>query len=160
MKTVAGFCLAALLAILTGFFPAPATANEAFAVKSMEEFLEYQYALREAVESREGKFATLSPSNRARLIRAQDEIFRILSNKSSVNRLGDRDRRDLYNAQHVVAAIVTANRDERSTCYFESELGTHLRTLQCRTVAESEEMRRDNSQKYAKLQRCKGKCSR
>ncbi len=161
MKTVTGFCLTALLAILTGLFASPATADEAFEVKSMEEFLEYQYSLREAVESGEGRFSELSGTDRTRLIRAQDEIFRILANKSSVKRLGERDRRDLYNAQHVVAAIVTRNRGDRSICQFESELGSRLQTINCRTVAEAEEMRRDNSRKYGQLQRCKGsECSR
>jgi len=160
MKFVAGICSTLLLAAVVSLSTAPAFAGEAFAVKSMEEFLEYQYALREAVESGEGRFATLSPGERGKLIRAQDEIFRILSDKSSVKRLGDRDRRELYNAQHVVAAIVTRSRDGRSTCHFESDVGTHLQTVQCRTVAESEAVRRDNSRKYAQLQRCRGKCSR
>ena len=160
MKSVGSICSTLLLAAVVALAAAPSFAGEAFEVKSMDEFLEYQYALREAVESGEGRFAALSPTDRAKLIRAQDEIFRVLSGESSVKRLGDRDRRDLYNAQHVVAAIVTGNRDDRSTCYFQSDLGTHLQTIRCRTVAETEAIRRDNSRKYGLMQRCRGKCRR
>lgn len=156
MKSVAAACSALLLTLAVGLVPVPSFAGEAFAVKTMEEFLEYQYALREAVESGEGRFATLTPPERSKLIRAQDDIFRILARSTSVKRLSDRERRDLYNAQHVVAAIVTDNRDDRSTCRFASDLGTHLQTVQCRTVAESEAIRRDNSQKYGQIQRCRG----
>lgn len=158
MKTVASICTTLLLAAVVALSSAPAFAGEAFAVKSMEEFLEYQYALREAVESGKGRFASMIPTERTKLFRAQDDIFRILADSTSVKRLGDRDRRDLYNAQHVVAAIVTADRDGRSTCHFASDLGTHLRTVQCRTVAESEAIRRDNGRKYAQMQRCRGEC--
>lgn len=145
------FAAAALIVV-----SAPMLAAEAFAVKSMEDFLDYQYALREAVESGEGKFAALTPTDRTRLIRAQDEIFRILGSKTSVKRLGERDKRLLYNAQHVVAAIVTSNDDDRSICRSTNDLGSHLGTVQCRTVAEAEAIRVDNRDRYAKLQRCRG----
>ncbi len=144
--------LAATLMLAGG----PLLAAEPFAVASMEDFLDYQYALREAVQSGEGKFAALAPSDRIKLIRAQDEIFRILGGKTSVQRLGERDKRTLYNAQHVVAAIVTKNDDDRSICRSTMDVGSHLAITQCRTVAETDARRVDNRDRYAKLQRCKG----
>lgn len=140
---------------------AVAEPEEPFEVTSLDHFLDYQYALREAVESGEGKFAALAPTERTKLIRAQDEIFRILGGKTSVKRLGDRDKLSLYNAQHVVAAIVTSNDNDRSICRSTSALGSHLATTKCRTVAETETTRLDHRDRYAKLQRCRGsECSK
>ncbi len=161
MKNVSKGWQTLLLAATLACMGAPTFAAEAFAVKSMDEFLDYQYALRNAVESGEGKFALLEPADRSKLIRAQDEIFQILDGVTSVKRLNNRDQEALYNAQHVVAAIVTKNEDDRSICYSTPDLGTHLATLRCRTVAEAEAMRVDNKDKFARLQRCKGaKCGR
>ncbi len=160
MNLVRTHWLPSLLAVGMALAPAYAGAEEPYAVKSMDEFLDYQYALREAVESGEGRFASLSPTDRAKLIRAQDEIFRILDGKSSARRLNDRDRRSLYNAQHVVAAVVTQNDDDRSICRNMNDLGTHISTVQCRTVAEVAATRVDNRDRFARLQKCKGsECS-
>lgn len=133
-----------------------ASTAEPFAVASMDDFLEYQYALRAAVDSGEGKFASLSPSDRTRLLRAQDDIFRILDRKTSVKRLSERDKRVLYNAQHVVAAVVTKNDDDRSVCRSANDLGTHIGSVKCFTVAETEARRIDNRDRFARLQKCKG----
>lgn len=149
------FAAAALIVV-----SAPMLAAEAFAVKSMEDFLEYQYALRAAVESNEGRFAELAPVDRSKLVRAQDQIFRILDGKTSLKRLSERNRNSLYNAQHVVAAIVTKNDDNRSICRSTSDLGSHLGTVQCRTVAEAEGTRLDNRDRFARLQKCRGECRR
>jgi len=160
MKNVAKGWQMLLLAAAMTVMSAPMLAAEAFAVTSMEDFLDYQYALREAVESGEGKFAALTPTERTKLIRAQDEIFRILGGKTSVKRLNDRDKTSLYNAQHMVAAIVTSNEDNRSICRNSTELGTHLATVQCRTVADAETVRVENRDRFARLQKCRGACKR
>ncbi len=154
-----GWRLLALAGTLA-FACAPLLATEPFAVTSMEDFLDYQYSLREAVESGEGRFAALAPTDRTKLIRAQNDIFRILDGKTSVKRLNDRDRAALYNAQHVVAAIVTQSDDDRSICRSTSDLGSHIGTYQCRTVADAETTRVENRDRFVQLQKCRGKCSR
>lgn len=149
-------CLLVLcLLALTGT-GAPANADEPFAVKSLEDFLDYQYALRDAVLSGEGRFGTLAKPDKSKLLQVQDEIFRILDGKSSVRRLSDRDKKLLYNAQHVVAAIVMQSDKDMSVCRHVNEIGTHLATVQCRTTAEMRETRQDNRERFGKLQRCRG----
>ncbi len=149
-----GIVLSALLAMLSA--SVPAASGEPFAVKSMEDFLDYQYALRDAVESGKGRFGALPKVERSKLLRAQDEIFRILEGKTSVKRLSERDKKSLYNAQHVVAAIVTGAGDDMSVCRSVNDIGTHLTTVECRTTAEVRATGEDNRERFGKLQQCRG----
>lgn len=149
-----GIAISTLLAMVSASLPA--ASGEPFAVKSMEDFLDYQYALRDAVESGKGRFAELAKVDRSKLLRAQDDIFRILDGKTSVKRLSERDKKTLYNAQHVVAAIVTGAGDDMNVCRSVNDIGTHLTTVECRTTAEVRATGEDNRERFGKLQQCRG----
>jgi hypothetical protein len=87
------------------------------------------------------KFAHVTEADKQRLYRAQDELFALLENRSSVDELTTDQRIALFNAQETVSAVLLEAELDREVCRREKTVGSHRATLVCTTVRERRAMK-------------------
>lgn len=116
-------------------FLAPAFAGPA-AIRDVPKYLDHQRDLREDVQYSK-KFAHVGKDAKARLYKAQDEIFSLLEGRSSVDELSTDQRIALFNAQETVNSVLTDAELDREVCKREKVLGSHRSSLVCMTVREA-----------------------
>ena len=122
--------LAAAL-LFGGTAAAAGGASKAVVIKDVARFLDYQRDLRDDLGSR--KFRHIRANERKQLIEAQDTIFALLQGKRSVDELDHEDQVKLYNAQGLVAAIITDAELDRPICRREKRVGTNRSETVCTT---------------------------
>lgn len=105
---------------------------------SLAERLATQKTLRSAVESREGKFARLTSSDKTRLVSAQDRIFELLGDGSSSAELDSRDMSMLQAAETEVANIVASldpTAKPKVVCSYKAPIGSNRKEKVCKQVS-------------------------
>lgn len=103
-------------------------------------FLEQQRDVREDFQHSK-KFKHVDAAAKARLYRAQDEIFVLLEGKRSVDELSTDQRIALFNAQETVSTVLLDAELDREVCKREKMVGSHRATLVCLTVREQRAMK-------------------
>lgn len=109
--------------------PKPAT------IRDIDDWIGHQRDVRAEFETSK-RWAHVKKAEKQRLYAAQDEAFALLEGHSSIDELGTDERIALYNAQGVIAAVVTNAELDREVCKREKVLGSHRANLVCMTERE------------------------
>lgn len=127
------FKIAALAALLfsSGVALADNNAASAVVIDNVPKFLDHQRDLRDELES--PKFRHIGSTNRQKLLAAQDELFVLLDGKRSVEELTHEQRIKVYNAQHLIAGIITNAELDRPICKREKRVGSNMAQTVCTT---------------------------
>jgi hypothetical protein len=123
--------LIALLAFATTASADNATQAQSVVVKDVAKFLDYQRDVRDDVRS--SKFKHMDESSKEKLLAAQDEIFRLLKGRKSIDELSHEQQIELYNAQNLVVGILTDAELDRPVCKREKRVGSNMATTVCTT---------------------------
>ena len=100
-------------------------------IKDIAKFLDYQRDLRDDLDTR--KFDHLRAASRQQLMKAQDEVFALLEGRRSVEELSHAEQIELYNAQHLIAGIITDAELDRPICKREKRVGSNRAETVCTT---------------------------
>jgi hypothetical protein len=106
--------------------------------QTVSEILQFQHALREKIDKPSGEYSRFDEGQIARMKRAQDNVFRMLSRVNSLDE---------------IKAILLANEGNRLICYRERKTGTNLLTKRCETYAEREAHARESERAMSDLSR-------
>lgn len=131
------FALAALLFSGTTLADNQASSPSPIVIKDVARFLDYQRDLRADVESK--KFRHIREAQRRELFKAQEQIFTLLDGKRSIEELSHEQQIELYNAQHLIAGIVTDAELDRPICKREKRVGSNRAETVCTTKRQMDE---------------------
>lgn len=129
--------------------PDPGTSRAASATKraptlhgmTRDEFLAFHRDIAGSKELRGlGRIA------RDKVASAQATIEAMLAGRSDLSALSERQRIELFNAHERVVAIVNGDERGRVSCKPRHAAGSHLRVVECRSVAERERLAQDSRQ--------------
>jgi hypothetical protein len=115
-----------------------------------------QKDIRAESEEPMGKYSRFDDAARARLHRAQDVIFKILSEGKALEQLSKDQQVDLLNAVEEVKVVLAENRKDKLECWRERKTGTTMKETICETVAQRERIRRDAQAWKEKPSICEG----
>jgi hypothetical protein len=125
------------------FLLVPLLASASFTTTDTRRILAEQKDIRAESEQPLGKYSRFNDEARARLHRAQDVIFAILSEGKTLEQLRKDQQVDLLNAVEEVKAILTENEKDKLECWRERKTGTMLKVTRCETVAQRERIMRE-----------------
>lgn len=148
----AAIALAALLA--SGIALADDNAPAPLVIRDVAKFLDYQRDLRDDLES--SKFRHLRESKRREAFEAQDQIFALLRGKRSIEELTHEQQVELYNAQHVVAGIITNAELDRPICKREKRIGSNRSETVCTTKRSLAAQKREVDRIFKGPRNCAG----
>lgn len=138
------FRIAAAAALLFSGIALADNSASAVVIDDVPKFLDYQRDLRDDLGS--PKFRHIGNASRRKLIEAQDELFALLKGKRSIEELTREQRVAVYNAQHLIAGIVTDAELDRPICKREKRVGSNMAQTVCTT-------KRRQDEHYDELQR-------
>ena len=124
------------------------TAESETRAAGIDEFIEYQRAMRENFE--DGMTGTLTPEEVAEVKRQQDIVFAALDGVDSIEALDDETRLEVFNAQQTITGIITKNTANTPICRRESTLGSHRQRTVCMTPAQRAEAA-DNARRMLEM---------
>lgn len=143
-----------IAALALGMVSVTAVAN----VDKVGQILKQQHEIRRESEVSTGEYARFGSQALERMHVAQDRIFELLDDVSTVDQL-DPDRKvELFNALEEVKAVINENEDNRQECWRERKLGTTMRTTRCATVAEMRAVRENTRDYLDSPTMCSGDC--
>ena len=106
-------------------------------IDNVARFLDHQRDIRDDLRS--SKFRHIGSSERKKLLAAQDEMFALLEGKRSIDELSHEEQVALYNAQHLVAGILTDAELDRPICKREKRVGSNMAQTVCTTKRQMDE---------------------
>jgi peroxiredoxin family protein len=125
------------------FLLVPLLASASFSATDTSRILAEQKDIRAESEQPQGKYSRFNDAARARLHRAQDVIFAILSEGKALEQLSKEQQVDLMNAVEEVKAVLADNEKDKLECWRERKTGTNMKVTMCETVAQREQIKRD-----------------
>jgi hypothetical protein len=114
--------------------------------QTVSEILQFQHALREKIDKPSGEYSRFDEGQIARMKRAQDNVFRMLSRVNSLDDLNENQKIEVSNSLDEIKAILLANDGNRQVCHRERRTGSNLIELRCETVADREAHARDSAE--------------
>ena len=144
------FCLSLLLV--------PLLASASFTTTDTRRILAEQQDIRAESEQPMGKYSRFNDAARARLHRAQDTIFAILSEDKALEQLRKDQQVELMNAIEEVKAVLAENENDKLECWRERKTGTTMKVTRCETVAQRERIMKDAQAWKEKPSNCVGEC--
>ena len=149
------FATIALAALLfSGIALADNNAPAPVVIRDVAKFLDYQRDLRDDLKS--SKFRHLRESKRQEVFEAQDQMFALLQGKRSIEELSHEQQIELYNAQHLVAGIVTNAELDRPICKREKRIGSNRAETVCTTKRKRDEHYNELQRNLRGTQNCSG----
>ncbi len=144
--------LVAAVVASIAFCVVPATVAAAskqwkFAVNTPAAFQAQAEKVREEM-SENGRYGAINRSDRSAVESDLERIDGLLRGAGSLEALNDRQQVDLMNAQERINAVLTRNDGNRLVCTMESRSGSHFKQKTCRTLKQSEEIRRKGQEAY------------
>jgi len=124
----------------------PLLASASFTTTDTRRILAEQKDIREESEQPLGKYSRFDDAARARLHRAQDAIFEILSEGKTLEQLSKGQQVDLMNAVEEVKAVLAENEKDKLECWRERKTGTTMKVTRCETVAQRERLQQESRQ--------------
>lgn len=124
----------------------PLLASASFTATDTRRILAEQKDIREESEQPLGKYSRFDDAARARLYRAQDVIFAILSGGKALEQLSKDQQADLVNAVEEVKAVLAENERDKLQCWRERKTGTTMKVTRCETVAQRERLQQESRQ--------------
>ena len=108
------------------------------APQSVSEILTTQKDLRAKLDNPTGEYSRFSEADIAKMKRAQDSVFTMLSGVDSLDQLNLDQKTSLSNSLDVIKATLLADEGNRLICHRERKIGTNIVAKRCETVAERE----------------------
>ncbi len=124
----------------------PLLASASFTTADTRQILAEQKDIREESEQPLGKYSRFDDAAKARLHRAQDTIFAILSEGKTLEQLRKDQQVDLMNAIEEVKAVLAENEKDKLQCWRERKTGTTMKVTRCETVAQRERLQQESKQ--------------
>lgn len=140
------------------FLLVPLLASASFTTTDTRRILAEQKDIRAESEQPLGKYSRFNDAARARLHRAQDVIFAILSEGKALEQLSKDQQVDLMNAVEEVKAVLAENENDKLECWRERKTGSNMKVTMCETVAQREQIRLDAKAWKEKPGVCAGEC--
>ncbi|MFT3897618.1 MAG: hypothetical protein QM719_07965 [Thermomonas sp.] len=106
------------------------------APQSVSQILHDQKELRSQLDNPTGEYSRFSEADIAKMKRAQDSVFVMLSGVDSLDQLNLDQKTSLSNSLDVIKATLLADEGNRLICHRERKIGTNIVTKRCETVAE------------------------
>ena len=106
------------------------------APQTVSEILQFQKNLRSKLDNPTGEYSPFSEADLAKMKRAQDSVFSMLSGVDSLDQLNMDQKTSLSNSLDVIKATLLSDEGNRLICYRERKTGTNLVSKRCETVAE------------------------
>ena len=106
------------------------------APQTASEILQFQKELRTKLDNPTGEYSRFSEADVAKMKRAQDNVFSVLSGVDSLDQLSLDQKTSLSNSLDVIKATLLSDEDNRLICHRERKIGTNLVAKRCETVAE------------------------
>lgn len=104
--------------------------------QTVSEILQVQKDLRSKLDSPTGEYSHFSEADIAKMKRAQDSVFSMLSGVDSLDQLTLDQKTSLSNSLDVIRATLLSDEGNRLICYRERKIGTNIVSKRCETVAE------------------------
>ena len=108
------------------------------APQTASEILQFQKELRTKLDNPTGEYSRFSEADVAKMKRAQDNVFSVLSGVDSLDQLSLDQKTSLSNSLDVIKATLLADEGNRLICHRERKIGTNIVAKRCETVAERE----------------------
>jgi hypothetical protein len=104
--------------------------------QTVAEILHFQKDLRSKLDSPTGEYSRYSEADIAKMKRAQDSVFSMLSGVDSLDQLNLDQKTSLSNSLDVIKATLLSDEGNRLICHRERKIGTNIVSKRCETVAE------------------------
>ena len=122
-------------------------------IVDIESFLAQQQEIRADMAGAK-KFKHVTDYDKRRLYAAQDQIFTLLTGRTSTDELDSDQLVALYNAQEEVNAILTEAELDRPICVRETVVGSRRVVTVCLTVRERRDLQQNARQTMLKNRTC------
>ncbi len=126
---------------------------EAVRIADIESFLAQQQAIRADMAGAK-KFKHVADFDKRQLYAAQDEMFALLTGRTSTDELDSTQLVALYNAQEVVNAVLAEAELDRPICERQTVLGSRRIQTVCLTVRERRDLETASRQTMLKVRTC------
>lgn len=145
MKSVAGKCLKALLALTLSTTVLGAFAKENYHEKKVnadtqEKFEQVAAGIRDEMQHG-GRYEFVKPDERKTVDQKLAEINALFAENGSLENMKQDTKIKLFNAQEVVNSILTKRDRDRVICKNEAPVGSHIPVTSCHTYGQEEEAR-------------------
>ena len=104
--------------------------------QTVAEILKVQKDLRSKLDEPTGEYSRFSEADIAKMKRAQDSVFSMLSGVDSLDQLNLDQKTSLSNSLDVIKATLLSDEGDRVICHRERKIGTNIVSKRCETVAE------------------------
>ena len=104
--------------------------------QTVAEILHVQKDLRSKLDNPTGEYSHFSEADIAKMKRAQDSVFSMLSSVDSLDQLNLDQKTSLSNSLDVIKATLLSDEGNRLICRRERKIGTNIVAKRCETVAE------------------------
>ncbi len=104
--------------------------------QTVSEILHVQKDLRSKLDNPTGEYSRYSEADIAKMKRAQDSVFSMLSGVDSLDQLNLDQKTSLSNSLDVIKATLLSDEGNRLICRRERKIGTNIVAKRCETVAE------------------------
>ena len=145
--------LALALGVSLALAAGAACAQSADQPQTAAEILQFQHALRAKLDNPSGEYSRFDEGQLTRMRRAQDNVFRLLSDAKSLDDLSENQKIEVSNSLDEVKSILLANEGNRLICYRERKTGTNLLTKRCETYADRQARARDSERAMRDMSR-------
>jgi hypothetical protein len=108
------------------------------APQTVAEILHVQKDLRSKLDNPTGEYSRFNEADIAKMRRAQDDVFQMLSGVTSLDQLNLDQKTSLSNSLDIIKATLLSDEGNRLICYRERKIGTNIVAKRCETVAERE----------------------
>ncbi|MFO1473138.1 MAG: hypothetical protein U1F20_00760 [Lysobacterales bacterium] len=124
--------------------------------QTVAEILHVQKDLRSKLDNPTGEYSRFSEADIAKMKRAQDNVFSMLSGVDSLDQLNLDQKTSLSNSLDMIKATLLSDEGNRLICYRERKIGTNIVSKRRETVAEAA---RDGLRRADEMQRMQPKQS-
>ena len=123
------------------------------APQTVSEILHVQKDLRSKLDNPTGEYSHFSEADIAKMKRAQDSVFSMLSGVDSLDQLNLDQKTSLSNSLDMIKATLLSDEGNRLICYRERKIGTNIVTKRCETVAERNARAKEAAQGLRDMER-------
>jgi len=128
-----------ILLMLSALSPA----NGEEARPALGEIRAQQAQIYQDARANRGAYADMSERERELLLSKQESVLSLIDGKESVEELERDERMLVFNGLESIRAIIEGTEADRLVCGLEKKTGTHLKTAECRSVAQKRGDRED-----------------
>ena len=121
--------------------------------QTVAEILHFQKDLRSKLDSPTGEYSRYSEADTAKMKRAQDSVFSMLSGVDSLDQLNLDQKTSLSNSLDVIKATLLSDEGNRLICHRERKLVTNIVSKRCETVADRNARAKEAAHGLREMQR-------